>query len=340
MRKRNEQNERTKRRYVTYQKQALGKDDKTTDKALAALVLFEESTRFKPFKKFHIEQAARFKEYLAKAKNRRTGKPLTHATVDGNLRMVKAFFHWLAGQPGFKSVLSYADVEYFNNTAKNSRIAHTQRDVQFPSIQQALHAFQAMPNGTDIEKRNKALFAFFMLTGARDGAVASLKLKHVNLADGHIFQDGRDVNTKNGKTIDTWFFPVDAAYLECFEAWVRYLQDERLFGREDALFPKPEVKAVNGKFQTVGLSRENYANASKLIRIIREAFAMVRFPEFTPHSFRKTLGLYANQVCKTPEEFKAWSLNLGHENMATTFSAYMPVDRNRHRDLIRGMAND
>ena len=95
---------------------------------------------------------------------------------------------------------------------------------------------------------------------------------------------------------------------------------------------------MNGKFQTVGLSRENYANASKLIRIIRDAFATVQFPEFTPHSFRKTLGLYANQVCKTSVEFKAWSLNLGHEHMATTFNAYMPVDRNRHRELIRGMA--
>ena len=337
MRKHNEQNERMKRRYITYLKQAKGKDEKTIDKALAALVLFEESTRFKPFKGFHIEQAGRFKEHLAKAKNARTGKPLTHATVDATLRMVKAFFHWLAGQPGYKSVLSYPDVEYFNKTAKNARIAHTQRDVLFPSIQQALHAFQAMPNGSDIEKRNKALFAFFMLTGARDGAVASLKLKHVNLADGHILQDGRDVNTKNGKTIDTWFYPVDPAYRECFEAWVRYLQDDKLFGREDALFPKPEIKVVGGRFQTVGLSRQNYSGASKLIHIIREAFAMVQLPEYTSHSFRKTLGLYANRVCEKPEEFKAWSLNLGHEHMAITFNAYMPVDRTRHRELIQGM---
>lgn len=58
------------------------------------------------------------------------------------------------------------------------------------------------------------------MTGARDGAVASLKIKHINLFDGLVFQDGRDVNTKNGKTISTWFFPTGTEYRECFEAWV------------------------------------------------------------------------------------------------------------------------
>jgi hypothetical protein len=33
-------------------------------------------------------------------------------------------------------------------------------------------------------------------------------------------------------------------------------------------------------------------------------------------SFRKTLGTLANDFCKTPEQFKAWSINLRHENIA------------------------
>ena len=35
-----------------------------------------------------------------------------------------------------------------------------------------------MPAGSKIEQRNRALIAFTLLTGARDGATASLKLKH------------------------------------------------------------------------------------------------------------------------------------------------------------------
>lgn len=340
MRKRNEENERMKRAFVTYLEQAQGKDAKTTDKALDALFRFEESTRFKPFKKFHVDQAGRFKEHLAKAKNARSGKPLSHSTIDATLRMVKAFFVWLAGQPGYKSVLCYADCEYFNNTAKNARIAHAERDIPYPSMQQARHAFQAMPGATDIEKRDKAAFALFMLTGIRDGAAASLRLKHVNLEEGHVFQDARDVKTKNGKTINTWFYPVDTEYRECFEEWVRYLRTEKLFGDADALFPKTLIKNQAGRFKAVGLSRAPYANASKLNDAIRNAFAMVQLPEYTPHNFRKTLALHANEVCTTLEEHKAWSMNLGHENLATTVSAYMPVNAQRQRDLIRKLGGD
>jgi hypothetical protein len=38
-----------------------------------------------------------------------------------------------------------------------------------------------MPNETNIEKRNRALIAFALLTGARDGALSSFQLKHVDL---------------------------------------------------------------------------------------------------------------------------------------------------------------
>ena len=339
MRKHHEENERLKRAYFTYLKQVDGKDEKTLDKVLDALVRFEESTGFKPFKKFHVDQAGRFKDYLAKAKNARTGKPLTHSTVDATLRTVKAFFVWLAGQAGYKSVLTYRDCAYFNNTAKNTRIAHAKRDIPHPTMAQALHAFEAMPSATDIEWRDKAAFALFMLTGIRDGAAASLRLKHINLEEGHVYQDGRDVKTKNGKTFDTWFYPVDPIYRECFEGWVRYLREDKLFGNADALFPKPKMVNRSGRFEAVGLSRDTYANASKLNEAIRNAFSMVQLPEFTPHSFRKTLALHANEVCTTLEQHKAWSMNLGHENLATTVSAYMPVNAQRQRDLIRGIGD-
>ena len=61
MRKVIEENERMKRNYVFYLEEADGLDDKSTDKVLAAILKFEQSTGFKPFKRFHIEQAAKFK---------------------------------------------------------------------------------------------------------------------------------------------------------------------------------------------------------------------------------------------------------------------------------------
>ena len=59
-----------------------------------------------------------------------------------------------------------------------------------------------------MEKRDRALVAFTLLTGARDSATASMKLKHVNLVEGSVNQDARDVKTKFSKTFTTHFFPV------------------------------------------------------------------------------------------------------------------------------------
>ncbi|WP_417270190.1 hypothetical protein [Celeribacter sp.] len=65
------------------------------------------------------------------------------------------------------------------------------------------------PEVTEINRCNKALFAFLMLTGARDGAVASLRLTKINLIDGCVHQGAREVKAKNAKTFTTYFLPHD-----------------------------------------------------------------------------------------------------------------------------------
>jgi integrase/recombinase XerD len=42
--------------------------------------------------------------------------------------------------------------------------------------------------------------------------------------------------------------------------------------------------------------------------------------------------------CKTPEEFKAWSQNLGHEKVLTTFLSYGEVTFQRQKEIIHGLA--
>ena len=158
MRKINEDNERIKRKYFGYMREAKGRDDKTISKIAAALIKYEKSTNYKSLKRFHIEDAGRFKTHLRNAKNPRTKKPLSHATIDATLRIVKNFIHWLAGQSGYKSRISYADAEYFNNTLKDARIAHTHRPMAYPSLKQCQRAFEAMPEVSLDQKRNKPHF--------------------------------------------------------------------------------------------------------------------------------------------------------------------------------------
>ncbi|MEA2082835.1 MAG: hypothetical protein U9O82_01055 [Thermodesulfobacteriota bacterium] len=50
--------------------------------------------------------------------------------------------------------------------------------------------------------------------------------------------------------------------------------------------------------------------------------------------------MFGEQVfCKTPEHFKAWSQNLGHEKVLTTFLSYGEVACQRQGEIIRDLAN-
>jgi len=60
-------------------------------------------------------------------------------------------------------------------------------------------------------------------------------------------------------------------------------------------------------------------------------------PYFNPHSFRKTLVLLGQRTCRTPEEFKAWSQNLGHDSVLTTFCSYGTLDAHRQAEIMRAL---
>jgi hypothetical protein len=57
--------------------------------------------------------------------------------------------------------------------------------------------------------------------------------------------------------------------------------------------------------------------------------------DIIPHSFRDTLVQLGKRLCGTPEEFEAWSKNLGHEHMLTTFRSYGTIDPHRQGELIK-----
>lgn len=335
MRKINEQNERIKRRYLQYLKRAKRKDVTTVQKAAEAILRFEASTNYSDFKRFHIEQAIKFQDQIDTQISKVTKKLLSKSTISATLRANKAFIIWLADQPGFKSRIRHSDADYFNMDKKGQRVASTVRETPYPSMEMVRHAFNFMPEVTDADRRNKAIFAFLMLTGARDGAVSSLRLKHINMVDGCVYQDAREVRTKNSKTITTYFLPVGGDYRACFTDWVAFLRTDKLFGPDDPLFPPLKTGQVDGVLQVVGFDRDIYKNANAIRQVIKDAFTRADLPRFTPHAFRKTLVKWADTAYPTREGFKAFSQNIGHTSVLTTVSAYCPVSTERQGELIR-----
>jgi integrase len=336
MTKHNPENERIKRRYFAYLKEAKRRGEPSVDAAAKALNRFELDTRFRSFRTFHPEQAVAFKRHLAEQTNARTGKPLAKATIHSTLAALKAFFTWLAGQPRFRSKLSYSDADYFNLSDRDSRIARTRLDKPAPSLDQVRHAILTMPAGSAIERRDRAVVAFILLTGARDGAVRSIRVKHVDLAAGCLIQDAREVATKNGKTIPATFFPVGADIRGVVEDWIEYLTTQLHWGPDDPLFPATRVEAgPDQTFRPVGLDHRHWTTAEPIRDIFRRAFDSAGLPYYPPHRLRKTLVLLGEVLCQTPEQFKAWSQNLGHSDVLTTFTSYGELTAARQADVIR-----
>ena len=171
---------------------------------------------------------------------------LSKATLHATLTQLRRFFQWLAWEPGYKSRLHYSDAEYFNLSDKNTRIARARRQQKVPTLEQVRHVIHSMPVVTEIEQRNRALIAFTLLTGARDSAIASMKLKQVDLAADSIDQDAREVNTKFSKTFTTFFFPVGDDIRRIVVEWVLYLRQNKLWGNDDPLFPSTRIGLGGG----------------------------------------------------------------------------------------------
>ena len=216
------------------------------------------------------------------------------------------------------------------------RIAKAKRQKPVATLAQIKHVLDVMPVSTPIEQRNRAIIAFTLLTGARDSATASLKLKHIDLNESCIYQDALEVKTKFSKTFTTYFFPVGDDIPEIVYEWVAYLKKDCLFGSNDPLFPKTKIsQGSDNNFEVSGISREHWSNASAIRKIFKIAFALAELPYYNPHSFRNTLAMLGETLCRSPEEFKAWSQNLGHEGVLTTFHSYGVVQEGRQADIFK-----
>ena len=149
----NANNERIKRQYFVFLKEAKRHSEATVDAVAKALARFEGYSKFRDFKAFHTDLAVAFKKHLAEQDSKVTGEKLSKATLHATLAELKRFFQWLAGQPGYKSRLKYSDAEFFNLSDKETRIATAQREKKFPTLEQVKHVIGAMPSNSEIEQR-------------------------------------------------------------------------------------------------------------------------------------------------------------------------------------------
>lgn len=335
----NAANERIKRRYFHEQREAEGLAEVTIDHAARAIYDFERFTNWADFRCFCAGDAKAYRKHLLSGGGKRASELSNRSTVHTKLIQVQKFFIWLSKQPGFKSRISAADARYFKLSNRDRRLASERPLKPTPTVEQVTHVILSMPATTDLEKRDRALIALILLTGIRVTAAITLKLKHVR-PDGSIFQDAREVKTKFAKTQTTYFFPVGAEIRRIFEDYVHHLRTILLWGEDDPLFPSTRQALDEQRWlRPIGLSKNHWKTSDPVRTIFKRSFEAAGVPYYSPHSLRRTLARLGERLCSTPEELKAWSQNLGHDELMTTF-AYGAVPLQQQAAILERLGTD
>lgn len=228
----NPKNERLKLAWI--EDLEIEKATSTIDQKLAALSQFEAMTNSANFIAFDRDIV---KTYLSALRQ----TAISWKTKAAKVRHVRSFFDWMVMEEHLKPKAVRKAIASLRLTDKEARAGSAQRTVKHPTLDQIESTIRTMPDATAIERRNRALIAFTALSGARDGAIISLRLKHVRLAAREVEQHPDEVDTKASKLIQTWFFPVGDFIEDEVVTYIAFLRNDLGFTDNDPLFPKPKA---------------------------------------------------------------------------------------------------
>jgi len=189
----NPENERVKKQYEEALLHGRHRESRTVDAVWRAINSFEQFTERKSFKTFNTEQAKGFKRWLAKQVNSK-GQPLSLSTVRSTLSNLRDFFAWLVTHPQYIRKVDGRGIDYLRLSDNEERAGRATREKTPPTVEEVRGVLVNMPFESDFERRDRAIVAFILLTGVRDGALISLKHKDVDLDKREIWQDPKHVN--------------------------------------------------------------------------------------------------------------------------------------------------
>lgn len=342
MSKANYKNEMTKREFFAFLKNSERFSDDSVSSFEKALLFWEDFTKADDFFSFDDEQAIAFRDWL-KGKNRKgTENPISLSYCYDTLRRLRKFFDWLAKQP--KSKINPTHTGFLNLSRKDSQIATRVRKVDVPTFEEVLKVIESIGDKTEVERRDRALISFTLLTGARISAIVSLRMKNFDRRRFVVEQDpSSGVKTKFSKQITTVLFPLpDPKPLAYFLEWFDYLDQARDFSPNQPLFPA--TKLEQGKesvsyYSSGAVEPAFWSNANPARKIFEKRFKGANIPYYHPHTLRHLIVKEFIKTRLTEEEKKAISQNLGHEDVGTTFGSYGygKISSDRQVDIVRGI---
>lgn len=318
------QKEQIKREFFQQLRGAKGFTKGSVHAFADAIAQWQTFTKNEDFSLFTKEKATSFVEWLNSRPSKTKTRKLALVTQDNYLRRVKKFFEWLSQQKGYKNKISKLDTEWLRLSKADASIARMGTRRKEPTLEEIKTIIQNIKGNSEVEMRDRALVCLAVITGARVSALASLKMKSFDKKTNIIFQNPKDgVKTKNTKLIPTMFFPIGWNEPEqYFIEWYEYLESKG-FTSDDPIFPATANRFANkDSYSKELVGKDLWSSSGSARRIFQKRCLNAGVTYFNPHSFRRLVVDILMERTLTEKDKKAISLNLGHENIATTFDSY------------------
>ncbi len=319
------ENERIKREFFDHLKGGQGFAKSSVRVFAEAISQWQTFTDNEDFSTYNKSKAVAFTEWLSSRASKTDSGKVSLTTQYNYLRRIKKFFEWLSEQPTYKSKIVKSDIDFLRLSKKDARIARSGTTKKLPAFEDIKKIIESIDDKTEIAMRDKAMICFAFATGARISAIISLKMKSFDKNSMEIDQNpGDGVRTKNSKRILSTFFPIGwDVPKQCFVEWYEYLESKG-FNGDDPIFPATlsSFTADKNNYSKEAISKDFWVGTGAARKIYEKRCINAGVPYFHPHSFRHLVVSILSKRRLTEEEKRAISLNLGHENVATTFGAY------------------
>ncbi|MDF2372684.1 MAG: tyrosine-type recombinase/integrase [Rhizobiaceae bacterium] len=304
-------------------------DPKTLDAHLAVIRDFETFHDGKLLSAITPADASRYRESLIIASQ----FGMSRSTVRHRASFLAAFFDWLVQQDGYRRMKKTIG-GYFKLPKALAAKALQPAPRNIPTTDEALKILSGMPARSLTQQRDQAIVAASFLFGTRANATASLRLGHIDVKAKKVRQDATVVRVKNGKSQTTFWFPIDERFAHIVIAWIDELS--KLGCRsQDALFPP---NAALGRIRDLSKTDREpilpWQTDSAVRRAFRNGCKSAALQYFNPHSVRHYLKSIRDEYCRTAEERKAWSHNMGHENEQVTEDNYAKMTDSRRDEIF------
>lgn len=278
-------------------------EEATVDAHLRATRFMEDVVVGKSFAALTAADIDAVRSELKSQLSEASDAPKSRSSVSYIASHIRMFLEWLLKQnSGSELPGDLADYIQLPRAAYAQCLPRPPKE--YPFIEEAEELLRKTPSKTLSQRRDRAIFALAFLGALRADTLMSLRVKHLCVEKELIIQDGTVSRTKNGKSLEVWWFPIADAFSNEVIAWTALLSDLG-FQDDDPLFP-------DLKYLSTGYRRRHPdappIEPMKTKTAVNKAFFVVSKnakAHYTPHSAKHSIAAERNRRPLTALERKA-----------------------------------